>query len=76
MLKDIWTAAKKGWISGGIKWREEFVSKNIDPDKFLALPNRQGVEMIKQYLALTDQGKIQFLNMIVRSKLYPFIKIS
>jgi len=75
MLKEIFTAAKKGWISGGVKWREEFVAKDIDPDKFLALPNNQGIEMLQKYLLCTPQSKIQFLNMTVRSNLFKFIKI-
>lgn len=75
MLKAIWQAAKKGWISGGIKWREEFVEKDIDPDKFLDLPNNQGKEMLQQYLKLPPQEKVQFLNMTQRSRLFQFIKI-
>jgi hypothetical protein len=75
VLKEIFTAAKKSWISGGIKWREEFVEKDIDPDKFLTLPNNQGVEMLQKYLRCTPQSKIQFLNMTVRSNLFKFIKI-
>jgi hypothetical protein len=75
MFKKIFEAAKKGWISGGVQWREEFVEKGIDPDKFIALPNNEGVKMIAQYLKLPKQGQVQFLNMTTRSKLFQFVKI-
>ena len=74
MLQKIWAATKKGWISGGIQWREEFVAKDIDPDKFLAIP--EGEKQLAQYLALPPQGKVQFLNRITRSaNLFALLKI-
>lgn len=74
MLKEIWIAAKKGWMSGGIKWREEFVEKGIDPDKFLTLPDSN--DLLRRYLKLTSQSKVQFLNMLTRKKvLFDVIKI-
>lgn len=74
MLKEIWIAAKKGWMSGGIKWREEFVEKGIDPDKFLTLPDSN--DLLRQYLKLTSQSKVQFLNILTRKKvLFDLIKI-
>ena len=75
MLQECLTAFKKGWISGGIQWREEFVAKDIDPDKFLAMP--EGEKQIAQYLALPPQGKVQFLNRITRSaELFGLLKIN
>jgi hypothetical protein len=69
------TAFKKGWISNGIQWREEFVAKDIDPDKFLALT--KGTDRLAQYLALPPQGKVQFLNRITRSaELFSLLKIN
>lgn len=75
MFRSILTAAKKGWISGGIQWREEFVAKDLDPDKFLALP--EGNSLLNQYLALPPQGRVQFLNMLTRKPtLFNVVKIS
>ena len=72
MLQKIWAATKKGWIS--IQWREEFVAKDICPDKFLAMP--EGKKQLAQYLALPPQGKVQFLNRIARSaSLFALLKI-
>ena len=75
MLREIWMATKKGWMSGGIKWREEFVAKDIDPDKFLALPD--GSNLLQQYLKLAPQAKVQFLNILTRrDHLFDLIKIN
>ena len=70
MLKSIIDAFQRGWLSGGIPWREEFVDKNLNPDAFLQLPNAN--ELLQQYSSLNPQGKVIFLNTIYRQ--FPFLR--
>ena len=72
MFREIFAAARKGWIVGGdIQWRQEFVDKNIHPDRFLDLPGAEG--MLASYLRLPKQARVIFLNTLERR--YTFLRV-
>ena len=69
-FKDILKEAKKGWDSAGIEWRETAIRHNVDPDKFLQLP--QGEQMLAEAICLPRQGQVQFFNTVARK--YPSLR--
>lgn len=63
IVKDFINGCIKGWKSGGIPWREQFVESGIDPDKFLKLVGKyEGRKIIARYWQLSPRAKIEFLN--------------
>jgi len=70
-FKKVWNATQDGWLHAGKEWRIEFVKRNINPDKFLELPNAK--ILLVQYFDLPENKKNIFLNTLNRN--YPFLKI-
>ena len=64
MFKRIFRAMHRGWVCGGIKWREEFYDFKVDPIQFTKMTGFTTV--LKHYLCLSKSEKAIFLNMIYR----------
>jgi hypothetical protein len=63
-----------GWLGRGIRWRQEFVAKNIHPERFLAMHPRSH-EMLEEYLKLSPQSRVQALNILTRYNFFEIIRI-
>ena len=69
-IRQIVQETRKGWAGSGVSWRERATICNIDPDKFLALPNSD--KMLSTLHSINPQGQIIFFNTIYRK--YPFLR--
>ena len=67
-MRKIIKAIKRGWVTGGIQWREEFYDSGLNPEKYSLLPEPELYKILVKYSKMSEQQRTMFRNIEYRKR--------